>query len=571
MVEGVSENDSFDTSILHDDEEFMISESSDPSQQTGSQPFSIGGSQPWSIGGSQDDSIENFLNKAEDDEQVLLRSPFRPSVPKSVRQSSRDMARHRSPEPEFYMPKIDVESPRRRASTRSTTTVRAISPPPQARGLRRRQGGAIGSEQQRTNDSQTPYAGERASFGDRVSASLAGASLDALFWVIGLVGLALRYAQKPLAVLLSLYVAFGGIIMLQNLATKSFYTALTPICRIPGASLLDLPFCPDFGPATADGEERKPGVEFDSLMDVQEQLGRVVEKSAHGVPLSIEMKRTEASIRDLRILVRYSTLQGKDELLLELDGFVDTVGTVSRDIQKFNARIGSAIDWVISMNRWTSRHLDTLDSGGGEQHQGGLVGAWISRVFSPFQPVVFTERQLVDTYVEHTTLVSDKIAKLIDQAEAVLATLSKAGEHTEAIYDFVARTQTSVRIRRDEILSTLWALVGGSRSQIANLNRQLSLLRHVDAQRSDAIRQLTELVSDLEKIQAALGDLRDRVAEPGLAGGRAGVPLSVHVDTINRGVHRLEDARSRIREIEKDRIQEVLARGAGQEKLIEQS
>src|SRR4051812_35101480 len=101
MVEG--ENDSFDTSILHDDDNIITSSASDPSQFSGSQPFSFG-SQPFSISGSQDDQLQNFLDKAETDEQVILKSPFRPSVPSSVRQSSRENMRHRSPDPEFIMP-----------------------------------------------------------------------------------------------------------------------------------------------------------------------------------------------------------------------------------------------------------------------------------------------------------------------------------------------------------------------------------------------------------------------------------------------------------------------------------
>ncbi|KAK4128120.1 hypothetical protein N657DRAFT_638528 [Parathielavia appendiculata] len=574
MVEG-GENDSFDTSILHDEDDIFISSSSDPaSQPTGSQSFSIGGSQPWSIGGSQDDNIETFLSKAEEDEQLLLRTPFRPSIPKSVRQISRDDMRVRPSEPEFYMPRVDVESPRR-PSTWSSGTVRASDPPPTPPKLRRRRGEATGSpvKGRHSEGSETQDSEEPTSFSGRLSASLPDALFDALSWACGLAALAFRYAQTPLAILLSLYIAFGGVIVLHNLATRPLFTALTPVCRIPGVSWLDLPFCPDHGLKRGDTQERQGSVKFDSLMDVQEQLGQVVEKSVQGVPLPIEIKRSETSIRDLRTLVRYSTVQSKEELLLEFDGFIDTIGTVSRDLQKFNARTGSAIDWVISMNRWTSRHLDSLEgskSSDGDHGAGILNGPWVNRLFSPFQPAVFTERQLVDTYIEHATLVSDKISKLIEEAQGVLHTLSKAGEHMDAIYDFVARTERSVRVRRAEVLSTLWGLVGGHRSKVANLNSQLTLLKQVDAQRSDAVRQVTDLIGDLEKIQAGLDDLRERVATPALARGRVEVPMSVHIDTINRGVERLEEARSRIRAIENDRIQEVLARGKGQ-KMIEQA
>ncbi|AEO65934.1 uncharacterized protein THITE_2113579 [Thermothielavioides terrestris NRRL 8126] len=575
MVEG-GENDSFDTSILHDDdEEFIISSGSDPSQPAGSQPFSIGGSQPWSIGGSQDESIENFLNNAEEDEQVLLRSPFRPSVPQSVRQSSRENMRHRSPEPEFYMPKVDVESPRR-PTTRSSTTVRAADPTPPLPGLRRRQGAATGSPSKRRRakgkeEAESGPANEQASFSDRISASLPGALLDALGWAFGVVGLALRYAQKPIAILVSLYLTFGGVIVLQNMATKSLYTSLSPLCRVPGVSWMELPFCPDLRPTQGAGKEKRQPVEFESLMSVQDQFERVLEKSAQGVSLPMEMKRSEASIRDLRTMVRYSTLRDKDELVLEFDGFIETARSASSGLQNFNTHVGSAVDWVISMNRWTSRHLDSLEEGGNKDEQGGLLGAWTGWLFAPFQPAVFSERLLLDRYVEHTALVSDKIAGLILEAQAVLRTLSKAEDHLSTIYDFVTRTQKTVQSRKDEILWTLWTLVGANNQRLNNLNSQLSLLRQVNAQRSDAVKQVSALIVELEKIQAGLGDLRDRVAAPGLIRGQAEVPLSVHIETINRGVERLEAARSRIRAEENERIREVLARGKREERLIEQA
>jgi hypothetical protein len=306
-------------------------------------------------------------------------------------------------------------------------------------------------------------------------------------------------------------------------------------------------------------------------MDIQDQFEHVLEKAAQGVSLPVEMKRSEASIRDLRTMVRYSGLNEKEELVLEFDSFIDTARTASNDLQKFNTHVGSAVDWVISMNRWTSRHLDSLDSHNHNNEKGGLIGVWTNWIFAPFQPAVFSERHLLDRYVEHTALVSDKIGGLILEAQEVLRTLSKAEGQLGTIHDFVHRTQKMVQSRRDEILWTLWTLVGANNRHLDNLNTQLTLLKRVNAQRIDAVKQVNDLIMELEKIQAGLGDLRDRVAEPGLVRGTVDVPLSVHIETINRGVDRLEAARSRIRAVENDRIREVLARGKEGERLIEQA
>ncbi|KAK4141851.1 uncharacterized protein C8A04DRAFT_13760 [Dichotomopilus funicola] len=583
MVEG-GENDSFDTSILNDEEIFIPSSGSQAfgSQPIGSQSFSIGGSQPWSIGGSQDDNIENFLSKAEEDEQVLLRTPFRPSVPKSVRQSSRDnLRRPFSPEPQFYMPKIDIDSPRNSVSE-SSTTVRPTDPPQTSPKLRRRQVGVpespVSKQTKKSTAARQPTLDNEAS-GAPLSAGIFGA----LGWVLEVVGMALRYAQKPLAVLLSLYITFGGIIMLQNMASKSITTSLSPICRIPGASLIDLPFCPDSKPS---GNKKKGGkggsapVQFDSLMDAQDNFQRVAEMAADGMSLPMEMKRSESSIRDLRTVVRHSSLISKEELILEFDGFIDTAQAATSSLQRFNTRVSSTVDWVISITRWTSRNLEPFSQelGPDGDHGGrstgrvaGYLGAWTDWFFSPFQPTLLSEQYLLNRYIEHTELVSDKVGQLISEARAVLHTLTRAEEHLDAVYSFVTRTHKTVQGRKDDILWTLWTLVGANNRRLANYNGQLALLRQVEGQRTRAVRLVNELVLELEKIQASLGDLKERVSEVGLVQAQAEVPLSVHIETINMGVERLEAARSRIRSIEDERIQEVLARGGrgGEDRLID--
>lgn len=565
MVEG--ENDSFDASIVAD--EYLDDEtplSTGPSQLSNLSQLSQLSSQSrgnWNIGSSQDDStIQDFISKA-GDERVIMRSPFQPSVPIAARRSPRNQNQPHSPDPEFYMPRVDIDSPRRGSSNGSSRTLvpadgqsvrqRAVAKAPRGSPTKRRQ-------QQMAPQEQPP------SISQRMSSDLPHALYDILAWAFGVVGMAFRLAQKPLAAALAVYFIFGGLIVAQNMATKSLYTSLSPICRLPGVSYLDLPFCPH-GPNMPPTGGKAP-VEFDGLMDVQERFEEVLEKSANGVSLPMEMKRTEASVRDLRTMVRYSSLQGKDELVLEFDGFIDTARSASNELQKFNSHVGSAVDSVISINRWTSRYLDGLVA---DQEAQGLLSEFAAWVFSPFQPATFSERNLLDKYVEHTALVGDKIADLIIEAQAVLRTLNQAENHLGIIYDFVTRTQETVQSRKDDVMWTIWTLVGANYRRISKLNSELSLLHRVDTQRSDAVKQVSELIVELFKIQAGLDDLRDRVAEPEVAAAspKGPMPLSVHIETIDRGVERLEHARSRIRAIENDRIHEVLARGRTEERLIE--
>ncbi|KAI5467435.1 hypothetical protein BGZ63DRAFT_345669 [Mariannaea sp. PMI_226] len=559
MVEG--ENDSFDTSILPSLGDSPVPPSSG-STGLPTQPFS----QDGMSFGSQD-SIRDFATH-QDDEQVILREPFRPSM--SGLNISNGDGKYRSPDPEFRMPRVDVQS----EGTSSGRTVRGVGMDfgggDQRRMIRRRGTDPTGSPSKQRSDwrrydmrDHDDYHHRR----DHPSGSIFNVLYNVLAWLLGVIALAFGYAQRPLAVLLAIYVSFGGIIIAQNMASRSITSSLSPICRLPGASFFNLPFCPSPDTIITNSNGQSPApVEFDDLMAVQAQFEQVLEKSSDGISLPFEMKRSETAIRDLRTLVRHSDLQARDELLLEFDGYVDTARQTASDLQKFNTHVGSAVDAVISINRWTSRYIDTLAPESDEDVSSGSLIGWTTWLFHPFQPAVdhmFNERILLNKYIEHTSLVSERISILILEAQAVLRLVTKAEDHLSLIYDISSRSSADTAERRDSILGSLWSIIGGNSAQLKSLSQQLALLRQVDGQRSSTVAQVSALILELEAIQAGLSDLRDRVAEPALLQGtnRPTIPLTVHIETIDRGVERLEDARRRIRAAENDRLRDALVKG----------
>ncbi|KAL2754980.1 hypothetical protein ACRALDRAFT_2106608 [Sodiomyces alcalophilus JCM 7366] len=569
MVEG-GENDSFDTSIVPDadlDADLPFSSSDGPSHLSSQAHLSSFGSQ------ASNHSISDFVHRA-DDERLILRSPFRPSIASTRETSTTD---HRTPVPEFFMPSVPVDGSPERGDSHSGTSSRTIRPDrpssPSRFGLRRRPQKWEHSYNNSRNHSRDDP--DRKTLGEQVSESLPGVIIGILAWFFEIVAMAFRMIKVPLALGLALYVCLGGLIILQNMATKSLTASLSPLCRVPGVSYLDLSFCPPFpdipGGRRSNGDQASAGqdVEFDDLMDIQSHFEKVLERSADGVSLPMEMKRSETSIRDLRTLVRHSELPQRDELVYEFDEFIDTARQVASDLQKFNTHVGSAVDYVISINRWTSRYIDSLaeDSSSSSPNSAlhPLLHRWAAWLFHPFQPTASRARAVRDKYIEHTALVSDRIADLIVEAQAVLRLLVRAEDHLALIYDVATRSHNAVKTRRDDILWTLWTLVGANRRTIHGLDAQLRLLRAVDAQRAFAVGQVTALVHELEGIQAGLADLRDRVAEPALLAGdsarAAPIPLSVHIETIDRGVERLEAARKRIRDVENEKMRETLARG----------
>jgi len=363
--------------------------------------------------------------------------------------------------------------------------------------------------------------------------------------------------KKPLSYFLAVWLLFGIAVIVRNLVTNSIYASMSPLCRIPGASLLSLPFCPVHRVDTSHGSP--PPVEFNDLMAVQSKFEEVLEESAGGVSLPLDMKRGEASIRDLRQLVRYSQLHSKNELVLEFDGFIETARIASYDLQKFNSHVGRAVDSVIATTRWTTRVLDGIQERDGSRSS---INAFINdKLLAPFQPVKFTESVLLDQYIQHTRIVEEEINNLITEAQAILMVLTNLEDRLDVIHGIATRDDMHTKALKEEVLAELWTMVGGNRGKINKMDKKLNLLQQVSIYRKTAYAHVSGTIIRLQAMGAGLEDLRERVGSPELLRDRIDIPLSVHIENINKGVERLEESRLNARKLEDEHLRRTLERG----------
>ena len=258
----------------------------------------------------------------------------------------------------------------------------------------------------------------------------------------------------------------------------------------------------------------------------------------------------------------------RNELELEFDGFIDTAKITSYDLQKFNSHVGRAVDSVIATTRWTSRILDSIQI---HDSSRGLISALFNnRLLAPFQTVRYTESLLLDQYIKHTQIVEEEIYKLIDEAQSLLIVLNSLEDRLDIIHGIVSRDHTHTKAKRDEILADLWTIVGGNRGKLSNMNKQLSLLQEIGSFRKSACKHVSGTIIKLQTIAAGLEDLRERVGSPALLRDRLDIPLSVHIENIERGVERLDEARQNARRVENEHIRQISERGSLGRSLIEQ-
>ena len=451
-----------------------------------------------------------------------------------------------SAEPDLIMPSIDESSPAgswvgdkklmgRRATPQKITKTRDPQEPSTPR---------IG-----TSEDSAAYDWLEEVFGNtlRLLAPIAG-------WSYDVAGKTFNTLKTPIALLIAIYILLGMFVLLRNLLTTSIYSALSPVCRIPGSSLLNLPMCKTNLPSGYEGDEA-PDVQFDELMTVQSKFEEVLEASAGGVSLPLDMKRGETSIRDLRTVVRHSSLHSKDELVLEFDGFIETARIASWDLQKFNSHLGHSVDKILATARWTRRVLEDISIHDASQ---GVIAAFVNgRILAPFQPLTFTESALVSQYIEHSSTVEDEINLLVQEAQALLSVLLNLEDRLDLIHDIAVRDDVKAQGSKEEVLSELWTLLGGNSKKLGKLDSQLKLLKQVNTYRQSALAHVSGTLVKLQAMSHDLEDLRERM------GGVEMVPLSVHIENIEMGIERMERGRAKAKELESDTMRKNLDRGYG--------
>ena len=400
----------------------------------------------------------------------------------------------------------------------------------------------------------------------KVSQDFAAIVSPMFAWTCDVLGGALHALKTPISYLIAGWLLVGLIVFLRNLLFSSVYSALSPVCRIPGASFLNLPMCQSPVSIQYSGNE-PPTVQFDQLMNVQNKFEAVLQESAGGVSLPLDMKRGETSIRDLRQVVRFSQLHSKNELVLEFDGFIETARIVSYDLQKFNSHVGRGVDNILATARWTKRVLDSIAERDGSR--GAIASFFSDKFLAPFQPIKFTEDALLDQYIQHTRVVEEEINRLVMEAQALLLVLQNLEDRLDVIHGIAVRDNIHAQGSRAEVLSQLWTMLGGNRSKVGKFDSQLRLLGQVNIYRQNAIAHVSGTLVRLQGMGAELEELRERVGGVELLGGKGSVPLSLHIENIEMGVERLERGRKGAKELENEELRKSLEGAKRNERMIE--
>ncbi|KAF3002610.1 hypothetical protein E8E13_008724 [Curvularia kusanoi] len=376
-------------------------------------------------------------------------------------------------------------------------------------------------------------------------------------YTFGVFGHAMSSLQPLFGLALAFGVLFFGVQWALVSVQSGLTAALSPVCLIPGSSYV-VPFCASMG-----SDESR--ADFEGLLHAQSGLEDILDSAKEYTTLPATIKDSELAIRDLRTLVKHSQLPSRNQLELEFDYFIETAGEASADLSKFNSKIGAMVDRIIISNTWTRNVLDGLAA---KEASRGAIDHVYNAFASPFVAPPKTLQELIhDQYVAHIGSNTKEISTLIEHAVALLSILQNLDARLDTIWYIAVSDDATITKDQEELLAQLWTKLGGNNSKVKKYNRHLRLLRDISSYRKQALKHVTETLLKLSEIQNELENLAEGVAAPEVLGYREGLPITYHLDLIDKGVERLSDARGESKRVESEAYRN-LVRGRGDPKEL---
>ena len=139
------------------------------------------------------------------------------------------------------------------------------------------------------------------------------------------------------------------------------------------------------------------------------------------------------------------------------------------------------------------------------------------------------------------------LARLIVEADVSRQNLDQMEVDIQSLHDMVTRENKDMNFEKDRLMGELWTKLGRNRRALREYDDRLALLDDLSVYRKKARAHVTAALQTLHAMSDDLEDLRDRVAAPGIVGGK--VPLHVHIESIKNGLERLKEGRTRAREV----------------------
>ncbi|KAE9383093.1 hypothetical protein BT96DRAFT_789435, partial [Gymnopus androsaceus JB14] len=266
--------------------------------------------------------------------------------------------------------------------------------------------------------------------------------------------------------------------------------------------------------------------DYPSLISAQTRtFEQILDDAVGGSVISMKLKKAELAMSDVIILVKLSDIASRDHL-------------AGRGLQRLGSKVSGAVDQLMSVNDYALNTIQATHS--------LSISSSINAIV-PIYSGPAGEEIIVRTFAEVMGFLASLIGQLIIETEIQLANLEKLEERLSVIHEIVLREDSTISSAKSDLLSELWTRLGWHRRSLDRYDSHLKLLSELGDYRQQALAHVISALHTLRALSGDMDNLRERVAEPQLAG--TNIPFEAHVHSIQLGLQRLRalrtDARGR--------------------------
>jgi hypothetical protein len=294
--------------------------------------------------------------------------------------------------------------------------------------------------------------------------------------------------------------------------------------------------------------------EFNHLITVQDDFGKVLDLSEATALFPLEFTRTETPLLELRDVIKFqSQLPSKADLIMQFDHFVQLARESKADLSTYTTHIGGATDKIIYMNRHTLRVLSALTAQEDSLSAFGRLWNTLSGGGNSIK-----ESDVIKQYLHHADSVERQTDALILEGEALLLKLSALDQMLDSIRETANQDFAELINSRDELFSRLWTLLGGNVRDRKRLKKNIAIADRLRDTRNQAAHIVQLTVDELRRIKNGLVDLQARVIGPANRGNMDRLEIEEHVKYVQDGLDRLYRRRLESNERVAKGVKEIL-------------
>ncbi|RPD70234.1 hypothetical protein L226DRAFT_547844 [Lentinus tigrinus ALCF2SS1-7] len=271
---------------------------------------------------------------------------------------------------------------------------------------------------------------------------------------------------------------------LRDFADEYPVISLLPFCPAPNTSPMYVP--------TESGSEALSRLECH-----HHPLDGFVTSSEH-LDMVNHVQHAELAVRDLIAMVKSSNLTAKDALAHSLTEFMEGSRAAARDLQMFSSKLHGTVNSISAFNAYMNQAMESSGLIGNAGSVNGL----------------------------------DDAGEVSIQQEALEVYLTN-------VHSLCLQEEFETAGALDDLLWQLWTHLSGNRHKMRDLKHRESVLKSLRQYRVLAATYVANALHGLTAVDSQLSDLRDRLSDASPSGA-AEIPITVHLDGIDRSLARLK-------------------------------